>query len=86
MAEMPAGGGHACPCMRYRLSVRVLLRCEEEDMGADERRRVKRAEVSEETRRGRHRAAVNPNARVVGGTETGGGNAGEGRRRLRREQ
>lgn len=55
-------------------------------MGADERRRVKRAEVSEETRRGRHRAAVNPNARTARGTDTGGGAVAEARRRLRREQ
>ena len=32
---------------------------------AEERRRVKRAAVSEETRRGKHRAAVNPNAKRV---------------------
>lgn len=30
---------------------------------AEEKRRIKRAAVSEETRRGRHRAAVNPNAK-----------------------
>ena len=30
---------------------------------AEEKRRIKRAAVSEEARRGRHRAAVNPNAK-----------------------
>ena len=56
-------------------------------MGADERRRVKRAEVSEETRRGRHRAAVNPNARAVGRTNlSGNGETGEAGRRVRRGQ
>ena len=55
-------------------------------MAADEKRRVKRAEVSDETRRGRHRAAVNPNARTVGGNDASGVDAGEARRRLRRDR
>lgn len=58
-------------------------------MGADERRRVKRAEVSEETRRGRHRAAVNPNARGAQSPDvpdSDGRRAGTIRRRSPREQ
>ena len=48
----------------------------------EEKRRVKRQAVSEETRRGHHRAAVNPNARGTSSRREGG----EEPRRIRRGQ